>query len=124
MNDDLSRRVNYRKLKANLRNPLVPRPLPKGYVHYHEEDIETLVKFVETVEIYGDYDIHLTAQIFFDLADATIRSAQDHSPLMRFYHHMQKVGEYHVENACENITKGVRHEPISAKNMTLPTNQD
>lgn len=123
MNNDLSRRINYRKLKANLRHFPVQRPLPKGYVQYLEEDIEPLMKLVEMAEIYGDYDVHMTAEILFDLADATIRSSQDRSPLMCFYHHMRKVGQYHLEAASEDVGKGIRHEPLSAQNITHPNQE-
>lgn len=120
MHNDLSRRVNYQNLKANLLHNEVPR----GRI-YDKENLKPLMEVVQMVEVFGDHDVHLTAQILLDLADATVRSSQDRSPRMGFYHHMRKIGQYHLEQAGKAAGKGIRHEPISTDNIiTKPTNPD
>ena len=119
MNDDLFRRVNYKKLKTHL----AQNDAPDAW-SYEEEDLKPLIKIVHMAEILGDHDVGLTARILFSLADAVIQSSHDQKPQFTFYNHVVRVGEYRADQIGETITKGVRHEPISTKNITQPTNQD
>lgn len=113
MNDDLSRRVNYKLLKYHLRHNDTPR-----IWSYDEEDIPPLVKIVEDVEVLGDHDAGVTARILLSMADAVIRSGADRTPEFRFYADLVRAGEHRIKDFTESRDKGIRHRPISANNLT------